>query len=514
MLKTVDLTLIKTGTINMQISCNFSRQKMDNQSLKLAQIKKLFNELDTQNKGYLDAFNLQQKFNPIFHDKLSELSLLTLSELDNSKDGRVTFEEFKEFVENRDRQLRVLFEGVSKRGDPIELNKLVKSIEQNGIKHPEKMVRKLLDTIDSDNNGIISYAEWRDFFLFMPNINNKLELDFMVDSCFATLDFNADALPVSRKPDNNFKYLLAGGLSGAISRTATAPLDRLKVLTIKQVLLQNETRTHRSYSQVVSIRKGLLKIYQTGGITSFFKGNLLNVVKIIPESALKFYVFESIKGNISGYLKVDKDNLPLYGRFLAGGAGGLVSQFVVYPIETVKTRLMSQITTMPSSVTDPHTVSKQETIVSTIKQMFREQGIKSFYRGCGPALVGIVPYAGVDMAVYETLKVTCRKIYGDKVPIPVLLSCGVVAGACGGVLMYPLSLVRTRFHFLIRLQAQGTPSHPTFYNGSWDCIKKTYGREGVVGFYRGLAPTMLKVLPAISISYVIYEHTKRVMKLD
>ena len=67
---------------------------------------------------------------------------------------------------------------------------------------------------------------------------------------------------------------------------------------------------------------------------------------------------------------------------------------------------------------------------------------------------------------------------------------------------------------LTRLQAQGTPSHPTFYDGSWDCIRKTHRREGFVGFYRGLAPTMLKVLPAISISYVVYEHSKRIMGLE
>lgn len=196
----------------------------------------------------------------------------------------------------------------------------------------------------------------------------------------------------------------------------------------------------------MSIKKGLLKIYNTGGVASFFKGNMLNVLKIIPESALKFYVFENIKTFIAQGLEVEKDGLPLYARFVAGGSGGLVSQFAVYPIETVKTRLMSQIQAMPSSISDPlQAPPRQDTILSTIKQLYKEQGIRSFYRGCVPALVGIVPYAGVDMAVYETLKVTARKFYGEKqIPIPVLLSCGVISGACGGILMYPLSLIRTR----------------------------------------------------------------------
>ena len=106
---------------------------MSDSSLKAAQIKKLFTELDTDNKGYLEAAAFHKKLPPIFHDKSNELSFKTLKEVDNSNDGRVTFEEFKEFVERRDRQLRQLFEGVSKRGDPIELEKLVKSFERAGF---------------------------------------------------------------------------------------------------------------------------------------------------------------------------------------------------------------------------------------------------------------------------------------------------------------------------------------------------------------------------------------------
>jgi Mitochondrial carrier protein len=43
----------------------------------------------------------------------------------------------------------------------------------------------------------------------------------------------------------------------------------------------------------------------------------------------------------------------------------------------------------------------------------------------------------------------------------------------------------------------------------WDVVGKTYAKEGVLGFYRGLLPTLAKVVPAVSISYVVYEHAKR-----
>jgi solute carrier family 25 phosphate transporter 23/24/25/41 len=63
----------------------------------------------------------------------------------------------------------------------------------------------------------------------------------------------------------------------------------------------------------------------------------------------------------------------------------------------------------------------------------------------------------------------------------------MVSGTTGAVAVYPLSLVRTR------LQAQGTPGHPTTYNGAFDVIRVTLQREGIRGFYKGLVPTLVKV---------------------
>jgi solute carrier family 25 (mitochondrial phosphate transporter), member 23/24/25/41 len=235
--------------------------------------------------------------------------------------------------------------------------------------------------------------------------------------------------------------LLCGGVAGVVSRTVTAPLDRLKVL------LQTSTRTHRSFSQIVSIRKGILRIYSDGGILGFFKGNGLNVLKIIPESALKFYCFEHAKDFLSKSQSIEKDELQLGSRLLAGGFAGLVSQFAIYPIETIKTRTMAQITNRPKNPDiDVLKVEREVSITNTIKNLYKAGGLRGFYRGMTPALIGIIPYAGVDLAVFETLKNTWARMRPDdtKMPIPVMLCSGMFSGTCGAVLMYPLALVRTR----------------------------------------------------------------------
>ena len=90
-----------------------------------------------------------------------------------------------------------------------------------------------------------------------------------------------------------FKYLIAGGIAGAISRTATAPLDRIRVLLMCKT--GNTQVNSASYSRIAEARNLLRIIYADGGLSAFWRGNGVNIVKIIPESAIRFYVFESCK---------------------------------------------------------------------------------------------------------------------------------------------------------------------------------------------------------------------------
>lgn len=191
-----------------------------------------------------------------------------------------------------------------------------------------------------------------------------------------------------------------------------------------------------------------------GGLLSFFRGNGLNALKIVPESALKFYVFEHAKSYLAKVTNREKSDLGLGSRLLAGGCAGLVSQFAIYPIELVKTRRMSQIfntakTTGTDSITKAAATlfAKEYSLQNSIRNLWKEGGIRSFYRGVTPALIGIIPYAGVDLAVFETLKDAYAKLNPDdtRMPILIMLGSGMFSGSCGAILMYPLALVRTRY---------------------------------------------------------------------
>lgn len=85
---------------------------------------------------------------------------------------------------------------------------------------------------------------------------------------------------------------------------------------------------------------------------------------------------------------------------------------------------------------------------------------------------------------------------------------GAFSGALGASIVYPLNVVRTR------LQAQGTVLHPPTYTGIIDVFQKTIKQEGLRGLYKGITPNLLKVVPSVSITYMVYEQAKVVMHLN
>ncbi|XP_044766772.1 calcium-binding mitochondrial carrier protein SCaMC-2-A isoform X5 [Coccinella septempunctata] len=280
-----------------------------------------------------------------------------------------------------------------------------------------------------------------------------------------------------------WRHLAAGGIAGAVSRTCTAPLDRLKVFLQVQPTKQ----------KIFDCFKGMLK---EGGIKGLWRGNGINVLKIAPETAIKFASYEQVKRLIKGD---SKENLGIYERFIAGALAGGISQTAIYPMEVLKTRLALRKTGQYKSIAD------------AAFKIYTNEGPKSFYRGYIPNILGIIPYAGIDLAVYETLKKNYLSTHAsDEQPsFYLLLACGSASSTLGQMCSYPLALIRTRLQATtVHTSMDGSAVNMT---GLFRRIVKT---EGVTGLYRGITPNFIKVMPAVSISYVVYEYSSRLLGVN
>lgn len=155
-------------------------------------------------------------------------------------------------------------------------------------------------------------------------------------------------------------------------------------------------------------------------------------------------------------------------------------------------------------------------ILATARKMWQTAGLRSFYRGLPMGLIGMFPYAAIDLSTFEYLKRTLahrnalRRHCHEDDASPGNFATGAIgafSGALGASVVYPLNLLRTR------LQTQGTATHRPTYRGVWDVATRTVRNEGVRGLFKGITPNLLKVVPAVSLSYVAYENSKRILGL-
>lgn len=187
----------------------------------------------------------------------------------------------------------------------------------------------------------------------------------------------------------------------------------------------------------------------------------------------------------------------------------MTAQFCVYPIDTLKFRLQCEIV--------EGGLKGNPLLIQTAKTMWRDGGIRAAYRGLTMGLVGMFPYSAIDIGAFELLKNTFTRhkarYYGiheeDAAPGSLVTAfIGASSGAFGATVVYPLNVLRTR------LQTQGTAMHPPTYTGIWDVAQRTVRNEGVRGLYKGLTPNLLKVAPALSITWVCYENSKKLLGLN
>ncbi|PKU70652.1 calcium-binding mitochondrial carrier protein SCaMC-1-like [Dendrobium catenatum] len=475
----------KPGPVSMDHLLLALRETKDEREVR---IRSLFSFFDNTGAGYLDYGQIEAGLSGLRIPAEYKYARDLLRVCDANSDGRVDYQEFKRYMDAKELELYSIFQAIDiEHNGCILPEELLFALAKAGIEIHDEELARFVEHVDKDNNGIITFEEWRDFLLLYPHeatIENIYH--YWERVCLVDIGEQAVIPEGISKHVNASKYLIAGGVAGATSRTSTAPLDRLKVV------MQVQTKS----SQIIPAIKD---IWREGRFLGFFRGNGLNVMKVCPESAIKFYAYEALKDLIVTAQGEEKRDIGASGRLIAGGLAGAVAQTAIYPLDLIKTRLQTY-------ACDGVKVPKLSTLSRNI---WVQEGPLAFYRGLVPSLLGIIPYAGLDLAAYETLKDISRSyILKDSEPGPLIqLGCGTISGTLGATCVYPLQVIRTR------MQAQRTDS-ASAYKGMSDVFWRTFQHEGISGFYKGLFPNLLKVVPSASITYLVYETMKKNLSLD
>ncbi|XP_029953428.1 calcium-binding mitochondrial carrier protein SCaMC-1-like [Salarias fasciatus] len=276
-----------------------------------------------------------------------------------------------------------------------------------------------------------------------------------------------------------WKQLASGAVAGIVSRTVTAPLDRIKVF--QQV---HDCRNNR-----VNMFGGFRAMLNEGGLSSLWRGNGVNVLKVAPETAIRFMAFEQLKNKLAR----DPENVKIHERFVAGSLAGVTALTTVYPMEVLKTRMVLRTTAQYSGMMD------------CAKKILKEEGAKAFYRGCFTSMLSVVPAVGLDLALYESLKNRWLSRHAEDRANPGMLlplGCGIVSSSTARLATYPLSLVST----VMQAQESQKGSEPV---SMIKTVKNIKQNDGFFGLYRGLTASLMKSIPAISITYMVYEKMRQ-----
>ena len=260
--------------------------------------------------------------------------------------------------------------------------------------------------------------------------------------------------------------LLLGGFAGIASRTVTAPIELLKLQK------QNNYLKNGSLSSVV----------KNEGVRYLWKGNMTNCIRVFPQYAFNFGIFEKSKELLKENLNIQNPDLL---HFTSGAISGVSSLCIIYPLETARTHLSLQTNK-----------KKYKGLFDVLLKL----KTRELYAGLRMSVFGFGPWNAINFMSYNKYKT-----YFDESNTSKLL-CGGCAGVTAITVTYPTDLIRKR------LQMQSFPGVDIpKYNGIVDCSTKILKEEGFIGLYRGLFVSYVKCFPTLAIQFWIYDTLKELL---
>ncbi|MES1910437.1 MAG: hypothetical protein MHM6MM_003030 [Cercozoa sp. M6MM] len=302
--------------------------------------------------------------------------------------------------------------------------------------------------------------------------------------------------------------LLCGGCAGALAKTTTAPLDRVKILfqvsSTKTFSLRNAYRT-------------LHAIHQTEGVKALWRGNGAMMLRVVPYAAVQFTAFDAAQAQLQRHFDLP-DRSPKLSRFVAGASAGALSVVCTYPLDVLRARMATQHFDTHTHHTAHghahahgqgvfehadrrHQHPRFSGILHAASSIWRKEGAAALWKGMWPTLLGVVPLAGTSFFVFHTLK--HRYYDGEQyVPTHARLVFGGFAGLCAQTVTYPLDSVRRRF------QVHADPaSHGVFR--SLVHIART---EGVRSLFKGVSLNWIKGPLAVGVSFAVNDTLRELVQ--
>jgi len=265
------------------------------------------------------------------------------------------------------------------------------------------------------------------------------------------------------------------GLSGAaaaISKTAAAPIERIKLLVQNQDEMLKTGRLDKPYTGVIDCTT---RTFRNEGFLPFWRGNMANVIRYFPTQALNFAFKDQIKAMFKSS-KNEGQALKFGKNVMSGGVAGAMSLCFVYSLDYCRTRLANDAKSGKKGGE-----RQFNGMVDVYKKTIASDGLVGLYRGFAISCVGIVVYRGCYFGFYDTLKPI---IIGDKGSFLASFALGYIVTISAGLVSYPIDTIRRRMMM--------TSGEAVKYKGSIDCTMQILKNEGFMSLMKGAGANILR----------------------
>ncbi|XP_076864482.1 solute carrier family 25 member 32a isoform X2 [Brachyhypopomus gauderio] len=244
------------------------------------------------------------------------------------------------------------------------------------------------------------------------------------------------------------EHLAAGLGGGVVSTMVLHPLDLVKI----RFAVSDGLSFRPQYTGMLHC---LRSIWKVEGVRGLYQGVTPNIWGAGASWGLYFLFYNAIKAYIQ---ESRQSELSAAEHLVSAAEAGILTLCLTNPVWVTKTRLVLQYSAEPDG-------KRYKGMLDALVKIYRHEGIPGLYRS---------PLEYISMAAIS-------KIFA-------------VAAT------YPYQVVRAR------LQDQHNS-----YGGIVDVIRRTWRNEGVEGFYKGMVPNLVRVIPACCITFLVYENVSRLL---
>ncbi|XP_053623620.1 ADP,ATP carrier protein-like [Plodia interpunctella] len=288
------------------------------------------------------------------------------------------------------------------------------------------------------------------------------------------------------------KDFIAGGVSAAVSKTAVAPIERVKLILQVQHVSKQISADQR-YKGIVD---AFIRIPKEQGIGSFWRGNLANVIRYFPTQALNFAFKDVYKGVfLEGVNKNTQFWRYFAGNLASGGAAGATSLCFVYPLDFARTRLAADV--------GKGKEKEFNGLIHCLTKTLASDGPMGLYRGFLVSVQGIIIYRATYFGFYDT----ARGMLPDPKNTPLLITWLIAQSVTtlAGITSYPLDTVRRRM-----MMQSGRPVNERLYKSTAHCWAVILKTEGPGAFFKGAFSNVLRGTGGAFV-LVLYDEIKKVL---